>query len=316
MPRFIRAIPKTSPLYPLLQWTLFPLIMFGPLFVAAWLLQAGASDTDAGASPLVVGYSVVLAIGLTIFLFEQLMPYRPQWNKPDGDQLTDVISSSIAYIILPILLKPLFTTLLLGLTIYLAQQFGTDIWPDHWPIWAQLVIGLLAIDAGRYWGHRACHEIPWLWRFHANHHSPNRLWFFNAPRQHPVDRIVFLFSEMLFPVLLGANGDVLVLMLIVTSTNGFFQHTNMDVKLGWFYYIFNTVDLHRWHHSKLEAESNHNYGNNLITYDLIFGSYFRPADREVGEIGVLNPDYPKGYWGQFMAPFRRGKLDKEIGRKR
>ena len=303
----MKTISKTHPLYLVLQWTLFPLIMFGPLFIAAALLSNGLSEAA-------VAYGMVLSIGLTIWFFERVMPYRAHWNRADADRTTDVVSGGIAYFLLPLVLKPLFAALMVTATIFLASQFGSDLWPDDWPLWAQLILGLLAIDAGRYWGHRLCHEVSWLWRFHANHHSPNRLWWFNALRCHPVERFVFLFSEMLFPVLLGANDEVLVLMQIVTATNGFCQHTNMDVKLGWFYYIFNTVDLHRWHHSKDENESNANYGNNLIIYDLLFGTYYRPKNREVGEIGLVNPNYPKDYRGQFMAPFRRGKLDKEVGR--
>ena len=170
---------------------------------------------------------------------------------------------------------------------------------------------LLLGDAGRYWGHRLAHEIPFLWRFHAVHHSAQRLWWWNATRQHPVDKAWFTFTEMLFPVLLGADGTVLALYLGVTAVCGFAQHCNIDVKLGPFYWFFNVVELHRWHHSKEIAESDNNYGNNLIVYDRIFGTYYHPerqeqADRQVGDIGLLNPNYPQNYLGQLAAPLKKG----------
>lgn len=294
---------KTAPYYPAAQWAVFPLLMFGPPIVAWQLMQAGISMSAAM-------YSVLAVMVVLFFMAERVMPYKPEWNVADGDVRTDVISGVIAYGILPVLIKPLIYTGLAVGTAWLAAQYGADVWPTDWHIAAQVVLLLLVADAGRYWGHRLAHEVPWLWRFHANHHSPNRLWFFNAIRQHPVDKALFTVTELLFPVLLGVNGEVLALYFLMTASNGFFQHCNIDAKLGPLYYVFNAVHLHRWHHSKLADESNHNYGNNIIVYDLLFGTFYLPKDREVGPIGVLNPDYPKGYVGQFLAPFRRGKLDK------
>jgi hypothetical protein len=39
----------------------------------------------------------------------------------------------------------------------------------------------------------------------------------------------------------------------------------------------------------------------------VFGTYFLPKNKEVGPIGVLNPNYPKNYLGQFIAPFQHRK---------
>ena len=278
--------------------------MFGPPVLAWQFIQAGT------AMPIVL-YGGLVVMMLLFLLAERLLPYRPEWNKADGDVGHDVVSGLLGYGLLPALVEPLFVTMLAGGTAWLAATYGADVWPGDWHIAAQVLLLLLLGDAGRYWGHRMAHEVPWLWRFHANHHSPNRLWFFNALRIHPVDKVLFTFTELLFPILIGVNGDVLALYFLMTASNGFFQHCNIDVKLGPFYYFFNAVDLHRWHHSKIADESNHNYGNNIIVYDLLFGTFYLPKNREVGPIGVLNPDYPKGYIGQFLAPFRRGKLDKE-----
>jgi len=84
--------------------------------------------------------------------------------------------------------------------------------------------------------------------------------------------------------------------------------------LGPLYWFFNVVDLHRWHHSKKIGESNNNYGNNLIIFDRLFGTYFHPERQvdpnlHIEEIGLLNPDYPENYLGQLKAPFQKG-MDK------
>src|SRR5277367_3641117 len=38
-----------------------------------------------------------------------------------------------------------------------------------WPLWLKIPLMLLVNDVGAYWGHRALHAHPVLWRFHAIH---------------------------------------------------------------------------------------------------------------------------------------------------
>lgn len=289
------------------QWSLFP----AALVITPTLIYLLIND---GVSVAVATYAVVVGLGLCFWLAEFALPYRRHWNQPHGDVSNDLISGTVAYVVMPIFLKPLYIALLAAATAWLATQWGASLWPSDWPVALQLVAMLLLGDAGRYWGHRLAHEVPFLWRFHAVHHSAERLWWWNATRQHPVDKAWFTFTEVLFPVLLGAEGIVLAMYLGVTAVCGFAQHCNIDLKLGKLYWFFNVVDLHRWHHSKDPLESNNNYGNNLIVYDRLFGTYYHPqrqgqAERQIDEIGLLNPDYPKNYLGQLRAPFIDG-LDK------
>ncbi len=293
--------------YRIAQWSIFPFALLATPTLIYLLIEAEVSVS-------VATYNVVVALGLLFWVAEWAMPYREQWNQTQGDVANDIISGTVAYIILPIFLKPIFIAFLAGATVWLASQAGGSLWPSHWPIVFQLVLMLLLGDAGRYWGHRLAHEVPFLWRFHAVHHSATRLWWWNATRQHPIDKTWFTFTEMLFPVLLGADGVVLSMYLGVTAVCGYSQHCNIDLKLGPLYWIFNVVDLHRWHHSKEVAQSDNNYGNNLIVYDRLFGTYYHPErqgtpNASVGDIGLLNPNYPKNYIGQLKAPFIKG-LDK------
>ena len=290
------------------QYAFFPLVVIGTPSAIYVLAQNGVSVP-------IATYLVIVVLGLLFWLAEWLMPYRTEWNQPQGDLSNDVISGTVAYIIMPIFLKPLYIAMLAWATAWLAIAAGGSLWPSDWPLVAQVVLMLLLGDAGRYWGHRLAHEIPALWRFHAVHHSAKRLWWWNATRQHPVDKAWFTFTEMLFPVLLGADGLVLALYLGVPATCGFAQHCNINLKLGRLYWFFNVVELHRWHHSKHVQESDNNYGNNLIVYDRLFGTYYHPerqssSNRKVGDIGLLNTDYPQNYLGQLTAPLHKG-LDKQ-----
>lgn len=301
------AVRPATGIYRFFQWSFFPLLLVGTPSAIYGLLQSGVSLT-------VATYVVIVVLGLLFTAAEWLMPYRREWQRPQGDLRNDLISGAVAYGLLPIFLKPLYVALLAGAAGWLSAQAGGSLWPSDWPLAAQVVLLLLAGDAGRYWGHRLAHEIPFLWRFHAVHHSAQRLWWWNATRQHPVDKAWFTFTELFFPILLGVDGTVVALYFGVTAVCGFSQHCNIDLKLGPLYWFFNVVELHRWHHSKKIEESDNNYGNNLIVYDRLFGTYYHPeqqerAGRAVGDIGLINPDYPQHYLGQLVAPLSKG-LDK------
>ena len=51
------------------------------------------------------------------------------------------------------------------------------------PVWLRLTAALVVNEIGGYWGHRWSHEIPFLWRFHAIHHSAEEIdWLVSAAR--------------------------------------------------------------------------------------------------------------------------------------
>jgi len=155
----------------------------------------------------------------------------------------------------------------------------------------------------RYWLHRAAHTWALLWRFHAVHHSVHKLYWLNLGRFHPLNRTLQLFCDTFPFILLSISKEVLALYLLIYSIKGFFQHCNVDVKLGWFNYIISGSELHRWHHSTNIQESNNNYGNHIIIWDIFFATYFLPKGKKVSELGLLNRNYPMSFLEQIQAPF-------------
>jgi sterol desaturase/sphingolipid hydroxylase (fatty acid hydroxylase superfamily) len=253
----------------------------------------------------IVAGLAVLVFGLFIIsLWERLLPFRTQWSLSDDDLVTDISNLFLNGLVTAVE-KPLLVALLVGITAHLSSQFGSDLWPSHWPLIAQLFSMLLIAEFGRYWIHVAAYKVPLLWRLHAVHHSPNRLYFLNASRFHPLEKVLFQLPEVVPFILLGTNVETIALYFVFNSVHGFFQHSNIKVRLGPLNYIFSMTELHRWHHSKLIEESDRNFGNNLIIWDIVFGSFYYPKHKEVGDIGLLNPEYPKSYIGQLRAPFAR-----------
>jgi len=289
--------------------TAFPLVMVGSVVLAS-------SFMGWGVDPALAPFFTLIAFGLpAIALFERLIPFRPSWNNNHGDVKTDVLNLVFVQILWPKLLTAFWLAALAGATITVAgivPWSDSAPWPHDWPMLAQLMLALVVAEFGRYWVHRLAHEVSWLWRFHAIHHSPKRLYWLNAARFHPVEKIYLHIPETLPFILLGAGPEVLALYFVVTGIHGFFQHSNIDVKLGPLNYVFAMAELHRFHHSKVIEESNTNYGNNLILWDLIFGTFYWPKDRQVGTIGLLNDEYPEGFLGQISAPFEAGRKDKPV----
>ena len=281
----------------------FPLVMGGGIYATFYFMHLKGVAINA------VTFPVVIIALLLIALLERVIPFRSGWNNNDGDVSNDAINLVITQTIIPRLFTPFGYIILATVTAWLAAQMGNQLWPHHWHLIAQLFLALLIAEFGRYWVHRWAHTVPFLWRFHAIHHSPNRLYFLNAARFHPVEKIFFLLPETVPFILLGTNPETLGLYAVFNSIHGLFQHSNIYLKLGWLNYIFSMAELHRFHHSKIIDESNKNYGNNLIFWDIIFGTFFYPKEREVSTIGLYNPAYPKDYIGQLKAPFQ-GEVDK------
>jgi sterol desaturase/sphingolipid hydroxylase (fatty acid hydroxylase superfamily) len=82
------------------------------------------------------------------------------------------------------------------------------------------------------------------------------------------------------------------------------------MRFGPLNYVFNTPGLHRWHHSTDLREGNRNYGENLVFFDLLFGTFFNPNRRPPAIIGISEA-MPRTFLGQVKAPFVWAKYQRE-----
>ncbi|NKB49454.1 MAG: hypothetical protein GKS02_08825 [Alphaproteobacteria bacterium] len=273
----------------------YPGIIAGSFVLFAVFERAGLSLTMSSYLP------VVVAAGL-ITLHEIMLPHRADW-KPDRTEVANDTTFLIAVqILVPYLLS-------LAAALWLAGTAPTDgwaitrIWPSELPVPIQALLMLLGADFLRYWMHRAFHRFLPLWQLHAVHHSPHRLYWLNVGRFHPLEKTIQFLADALPFILLGVTEPVLAVYFVFFAINGFFQHSNCSVRLGPLNYVVSGPELHRWHHSQSTQESDTNFGNNLIIWDLIFGTRFLPAGREVGDLGLQNRGYPLGFLAQLKSPF-------------
>jgi len=282
-------------------------------------VKAGERAVAIGAFPLVLGGALALALGalergwdpeqiVAVALLERLYPHHRSWLHSRGDLRVD-----LAHVVSVTLTSNAAAAVaaLAGVALVgqIAQPTGTrhaGVWPTQWPLLAQLPLALVVAELPKYWHHRLQHETDLLWRFHATHHSCPRLYFLNATRFHPVDIAIDGFLGVFALLALGAGEQVYLLFAIVSAVHGYFQHANLRVSVGPLNYVFSMAELHRWHHSPLVRESKHNYGQNVIFWDLVFGTFFWPRDREPPEdVGIPElPAFPMTFWRQLASPLR------------
>jgi len=297
-------MPKPKLIDDALTYGSFPLVFGGAMGVALYGISKGWD-------PVLTAVTLTGAVVIALLVLERVHPYQKDWLRSQGDVRTDLIHN-IVNATIPQVYTVAFVGGAAAGASWLSEALGMTLWPTGWPMIAQLLLALVIGEVGTYWIHRLMHERPFLWRFHAAHHSAPRLYWLNAGRFHPLDLFAQYVLSVTPLILLGADTGVIALHALYTAIHGMFQHCNVDIRLGPLNWFFSMAELHRWHHSKHLEEANTNYGANIIWWDIVFRSRFFPDDRQPPvEIGIENlPYFPKGYWGHLSSPFRWSAIER------
>lgn len=286
----------TRPLANLVPWLPYPLVM-----TLAFVLFA---VFDSRGAPLPVStYVPVLFTAALVTWLESKLPHRVEWKPEPGEVKTDLAFMAVVQMAFPPVMGFFFTYALIGPARALHLPIAR-LWPHGWPIWTQAVLMVFVVDLLRYWLHRAAHENKTLWRLHAVHHSVEQLYWLNTVRFHPLEKALQMSLDSLPFLLMAVDPKVLALYYVAYATNGFFQHCNIRLRYGPLNYIVGSAETHRWHHSREPAESNANYGNTVIVWDVLFGTWYLPAGRELTDVGLQDRGFPKTFMGLLRAPFR------------
>lgn len=276
------------------------MIVWPGLLVTALTLTGIGMTTDYA---IWVFNGVYLSFALTLGIIERVMPHERAWLKDDRQTFVNLAHTLLNKGLVQVLVV---VTATVGLAGAVQPPAGsTDgYWPGSWPMAAQVALGLVLAEFGLYWAHRLAHEVPLIWRFHAVHHSVTRLWFINTGRFHFVDSFFSILLSQPILFLMGAPMEVFLWVSAFTAFVGMLTHSNIETRTGPINYVLNTPGLHRWHHSMVPEEGNKNYGENLMLWDLIFGTYFDADRRPPRDIGIEGP-MPASFAGQLIQPFRR-----------
>jgi sterol desaturase/sphingolipid hydroxylase (fatty acid hydroxylase superfamily) len=280
-----------------MRWLVYPVVVGGSLATTLIGLARGVE-------PALLLTGVTAATAALLFTLERVRPYSRAWAHTRGDVGTDLAFAGLAAVGSDLLgrLVPLA-----ALVAVLARGpiAGLGLWPTHAPVLLQGTLALLLTELYAYWLHRWMHRVPWLWRLHAIHHSVERVYWLNALRMHPLDTLLSS-AAFLIPALMGATPGALAVAAVLSSAHALLQHANTDVASGPLDWLFSTPTLHRWHHSRVLAENDGNFGGVLIVWDVLFGTRIAPARPPPEDVGLTDlPDFPRRFWPQLLAPFAR-----------
>jgi len=178
------------------------------------------------------------------------------------------------------------------------------------PIWLEIILSIIILDMLIYWQHVAFHFIPPLWALHKVHHVDRDIDVTTGIRFHPLEILISMGYKFACLIVLGVPVVAIILFEILLNASAMFNHANMrlPLKVDRVLRLFIvTPDMHRVHHSIIEAETNSNYGFNLSLWDRIFGSYIpQPQDGHDGmTIGLeeYQTEKPARFWWSMALPF-------------
>ena len=153
------------------------------------------------------------------------------------------------------------------------------------PIWALWILTFVMIDLVFYFYHRISHRVNFLWAIHMSHHSSEEMNFAVSFRQAwfgPISKLPFF---MILP-LIGFDPTLIAVAGVISTLWGIVGHTQIIGKLGPLEWVFNTPSHHRVHHGSNNQYIDKNYGNLLIVWDRMFGT-FEPEVEPV-KFGLVN----------------------------
>jgi sterol desaturase/sphingolipid hydroxylase (fatty acid hydroxylase superfamily) len=174
----------------------------------------------------------------------------------------------------------------------LEAAFGVAL--PSWPIanqWSSFVAAFLLLDFLNYAVHRGQHAVPFLWRFHALHHSDPDVDVTTSVRHHPIEYL--LATGFYWLAVLALDIPVIVVLSHAVAVFAAAALTHGNISLPeWLERVLRlvviTLDLHLVHHSMSYDEANANFGAVFSVWDRLFGTYAQisRAQRERLVFGV------------------------------
>ena len=245
----------------------------------------------------------MIATGLMFAPIERILPhrknqrlFRPEWSE---DLFYYLVSSMLVQLITFLALAPstyvnTHTSWLGGLRIAIAGL----------PWFAQFALAMVLTDLAQYWFHRLFHRIPFLWGFHAVHHSARSMDWLAGARMHFVE-IILLRGVTSLPLLsLGFLPSVMQAYVGLVYIYASLVHANLRGDFNRLGRLVVTPRFHHWHHAIEEEGYDKNFAVHFPVIDRIFGTHYLPDSAWPKGYGV-EEDVPRGYLAQLRYPFVR-----------
>jgi sterol desaturase/sphingolipid hydroxylase (fatty acid hydroxylase superfamily) len=174
-----------------------------------------------------------------------------------------------------------------------------------YPFMLQLLLAMLVADLFQYAAHFSFHRSPFLWRFHAIHHSIRSVDWIAGSRLHIVDILVTRSFTYIPIYLLGFSLPVFYAYVTIVALQAVMAHANVRIPFGPFKYLLVTPQYHHWHHCDDPELYDKNFAIHFPFIDKLFGTYYLPQNEWPQRTGLGQQQYPKGYLKQLLFPFKK-----------
>jgi sterol desaturase/sphingolipid hydroxylase (fatty acid hydroxylase superfamily) len=247
----------------------------------------------------------MIAAGLMFAPLERFVPhredqrlFRPEWRE------------DLFYYLVSSLLVQLITFINLAPSSYINAEFdwlaGTRAAIAGLPWLVQLVLVLLLTDLAQYWFHRSFHRIPFLWGFHAVHHSARSMDWLASARMHFVEMVLMRSITSLPLLTLGFLPSVMQTYIGLVYVWSSLLHANLGGDFDRLGKWIAVPRFHHWHHAIDPEGVDKNFAIHFPFLDRLFGTYYLPDSTWPSGYGVPER-VPNGYLAQLRYPFVRGK---------
>jgi len=157
------------------------------------------------------------------------------------------------------------------------------------PVWAAVVVAFVVQDFTGYWMHRLNHRVNVFWNRHIIHHSSEEFNLSCALRQSISETVHFGAILMIPAAILGVPANIFAVLAPIHLFMQFWYHTRLIDTMGWLEKIIVTPSHHRVHHAINPQYIDKNYGQILIIWDKMFGSFQPELDSVEPVYGILRP---------------------------
>jgi sterol desaturase/sphingolipid hydroxylase (fatty acid hydroxylase superfamily) len=175
------------------------------------------------------------------------------------------------------------------------------------PWLVQFCLAVVVADVAEYFVHLALHRVPFLWRFHAVHHSSKALDWIAGSRSHFVDDTLVR-GFILVPLMFGFSQSIIFAYLIFVTLHATWTHCNFGPNAKWLDKFLVMPRYHHWHHTSQKEGIDKNFAIHFPWIDRIFGTYYYPAHWPE-KYGLDSEEIAPGFLRQTIDPFiKRNKV--------
>lgn len=265
----------------------------------------------AGLSEAAVRFIAFAGIFLAMALFEVLRPKRKLRAPKQRRWLTNISIVALDSLIVRVMAQAAVPLVAIAAALWAeARGFGLFNVLD-WPAWLEIAICVVALDFALWLQHFASHKLPMLWRVHQMHHADPDIDVTTAIRFHPVEIALSMLWKIVWVLVFGVSPIAVLIFEIVLNGCAMFNHANIALPAkvdAAIRTLIVTPDMHRVHHSTIQAEHDTNYGFNLSIWDRMFSTYTaQPKKGHEGmEIGLAcyRDEGPTRLGWSLRLPFR------------